>query len=213
MIVYQSINNDDCDIFLWKITESENELLESAQLCQHEEIEYLEISNKQRKLEWLCTRVLTNKYFGAKQRIEYNNDGKPFLTNKISIGISHSNNIVACIYSKNFNVAVDIEQKSERILSIAHKFLNTNELEQIQNKNSISLTTAYWCAKECLYKLNGTKGVNFAEQIEISHIIAGEQTSLIGKIETDRKIRQIPLNLFEFENMIIVWGKEKTPPQ
>lgn len=148
-----SIDNINCDtqIGVWK-KEEQLELLENVfELNASEKSEYNNITNESRKKEWLLVRILLTEMLMRKDFILYNTNKKPYLQNsKLNISISHSRNFIAIITSKNEFAGIDVEQISERVHKVKHKFLNNSELEWCHN---LEQQTTCWCAKESVFKL------------------------------------------------------------
>lgn len=136
---------------VWK-KEEELELLSLVYpLHSEEKNDFRKISNLSRQREWLTTRVLLTEMLQKRRIISYSTHGKPFIKeSKLNLSISHSKNFVALIISSQYYPGVDIEQVSERVAKVRHKFLC--ETEQVWC-TSLPLMTACWSAKEAVFKI------------------------------------------------------------
>jgi len=108
---------------LWKISEDEEYFSDSLSLST-QEIEQLSlINNKNRRLEWLCTRYLLKQLLNKDIRIHYDAHHKPYLdNNSFNISISHSKSLVGIYLNKEKYLGLDIEEISNKIDKISVKF-------------------------------------------------------------------------------------------
>ncbi len=153
---------------LWKIDETEEELLQKFSLAPLAEQDRLNaFKNINKRIERIAARLLIYDLLGKPVIIEYDDYGKPFIKgDERSISISHTTGMIAVQICPH-NAGIDIEKISERIAKIAHKFLNPTELNQIDLNNQLLHTYAHWCAKETVYKIYGKKRLDFKEHIYV----------------------------------------------
>lgn len=143
-------------ILIWKLTESENILLNILNLSMSE----LKIYNSlilKRKKEFLGIRCALMSIGIPVNKLFYNKRGKPILKNnkKHHVSFSHAYELIAIAVSNN-KIGIDIEYiRSEKILKIKKKILRQDEISFIQQKNEIDQLHIIWGIKESLYKLNG----------------------------------------------------------
>ena len=142
---------------------------------------YRSIKNSKRKTEWLTVRILMKQINGTYSVIKYNRTGNPFTNGKFHISITHSQNIVAIILSKNKNIGIDSEILSERILRTAHKFISEKELRQFSDRQKLKKIYLNWCGKETLFKIKGGGGIDFIKNLKIN----------IPKVQSSGKISGI----------------------
>lgn len=155
---------------LWKIEETAEELLGQLQLKEHELLYLDTLNNGKRNMHWLSTRVLLRRMMETDEYIDCRVDssGKPYLTNfPHYISLSHSYDYAAVMVSKNKAVGIDIELVKDKIERIARKFMRTEELEFIDEKDRIDHLYVCWCAKEAVYKLHGKKNISFLDHIKL----------------------------------------------
>jgi len=138
-----------------------------ALLDLHVYASVFEISEKREVEKKAALFVVREVLDDQNLEILYQENGKPYLSNKIKISISHSHDLLAVLFSSdNGEVGVDIEKVRDKVLKIKHKFLSESELQELENA-SPELYTLYWGAKEAIYKSAGVSGLLFAEQISI----------------------------------------------
>ena len=176
---------------LWFITESEEELSSLIGTnCP------TEIINYQKQLEWLAGRAL------MKTLVEFNGlsytgirkdqYGKPFL-NELphQISLSHSFPYVAGQIDPTHAVGVDVEQPKEKLLKIAHRIMNAEELEDAGT--NIIKHCIYWCAKETLYKIYGKRELSFSDHLNLKPFELEKSGSLKGTIRANSGEKTINL--------------------
>jgi len=193
---------------IWK-KEEPLELLESVYfLNKDEEIEYAKISNEARKKEWLTTRILLTELLEKRIQILYSEHRKPYIENHTSnISISHSRNFVAIIISAEYLIGIDVENISNRIEKVKHKFLNTEELEWCATLDQL---TACWSAKEAIFKIY-EKELDFRDMIiapfELNNFKGRFKASVIKK----GKEGVYSINYQLIENDILTYTLSKSP--
>lgn len=162
---------------VWNITETTEELIESFENKGFDASTLLVTKNQQRLKQWLVTRLLVYHFYDDVS-INYNENGKPHLSNGYHISISHSNHFVAVVINEKTDCGIDIEKISNKVERIKHKFLNLKDLE---NVTSLSDLTIFWGAKEALYKFYGNKEVIFIENLFIENF-SNSSNYFSGKI-------------------------------
>ncbi len=155
------------ELIIWRMDETLEEMMDLTE--HHYDHELAEISNPTRKKERITSRFLLETLVGRKVEIKYKESGKPICSG-INFSISHTKNFVAVIVGnesacENIEpVGVDIEYKNDRIFRVTEKFMHPEELKTLQEcteKQKFALLC--WCAKETVYKIFDTVGVDFAE--------------------------------------------------
>ena len=201
MPIYQ-INNisKTIKVGVWKIIETEEELLNTLTNIGFDKSTISQTKNKQRLKQWLATRILLNDFFDN-ATITYDDLGKPHLDNDWFISISHSNEFVAINLNKKSHCGIDIEKISKKVERIKHKFLNPTDLQKV---SSLEHLTLYWGAKEALYKYYGKKEVLFIENLFITKFLS-DKNNLIGAIELQDYSKEIPMEYEKIEDYILVY--------
>jgi len=197
--------SDIGDAYLWKVTETEEDLLSLRTLSQSEQSHLLSLKNPQKRLHWLAYRILLGEVLGNDFEINYLADGKPELVRpKKFLSVSHSKDFVAVFLSDTHAVGVDIEKISDRIQKVYPKFLNETE-QQSSNLSDSALLHLYWGAKEAVYKLFNQHRLLFIEQIHIYSINSEKQTA-IATVTTHSFQAKVPIIYREIEGYMLVCG-------
>ena len=171
-------------IALWYITENETQL--AAQVPN--EVCPKEIISDHKRLEWLSGRLLV-RHLAESAGLSYSGIrkdefGKPFLKeNNHHISLSHSYPYVAAQIHPKYSVGIDIEQPKDKLLKIAPRILDPEEL---QNAGvDVVKHCVYWCAKEALYKIYGKRGLLFTNHLHVNPFELSSNGELSGWIETN----------------------------
>lgn len=140
---------------LWRMDERPDELLA---LFPHLRQLPMPCTNEGRQREFLSVRALLSVMTGDDTLvIAHEPSGKPTLTGW-HISISHTKGFAALILSPSQPVAVDIEQRSDRVRRIASRFIRPDE-----PACSIERMLTLWSAKETLYKLHSEDNLQYFE--------------------------------------------------
>ena len=199
-VVFNKNIDENTVLAVWKIEETEEQLLSGLQLKQHELDFISSLNNGKRLLHWLSTRVLLRTMLNTSEYIDCQMDehGKPFLPNlDYHISLSHSYDYAAVIIGKNRKVGVDIELIKHKIKSIRHKFLSDIELAQKQIGDNINGLYVCWCAKEAIYKWNGRKGLEFKQDMHIKPFKLKSEGSLSALVDLPEGTRELIVNYFK----------------
>ena len=157
-------------IALWKIEESESQLLSMLQLDDSETKKLSRLSKGKRTLHWLATRVLLRYLLRTPDFIRCPSDsnGKPYLPDfPYEISLTHSYDYAGVMLSSQGACGIDLEIVKEKVNAVKKKFLKPQEIDFIEKENEIDHLYACWCAKEAVYKLQGNKGVSFLQNMTI----------------------------------------------
>ena len=199
-IVFNKKIDDQSVLAVWKIEETEEQLIANLQLKEHELAIIESLGNGKRMLHWLSTRVLLRTMLNTADYIDCQMDehGKPFLVNSaMHISLSHSYDYAAVIISDGKKVGVDIELIKHKIKTIKHKFLSDVELAQKQIGDNTNGLYVCWCAKEAIYKWHGKKGLEFKKHIHIKPFKLGEEGSLQALVELPNGTKELTVNYFK----------------
>ncbi len=206
-LILKKENASDCIIGVWEITEDLNELLSVHKLNKNDQKYLNNLTNQNRKLEWITTRILLKNLLSKNKKIISNENGKPFLSdNSYKISIAHSKKMVTLILSKKNDVAIDVENiLSGRVNKVVSKFLSEKEIKSINSQNKTSQLYIYWCAKEALYKIFNEKNLNLKKNIYIEPFNLKKEGSFVGNIISQELTDKFLLNYFFLSNYVIVW--------
>lgn len=132
---------------IWEIKETQQDILSlhpTLKTILKKELKYKSASRIKEKL---TTYALIYKMLGKEGiKIEHLITGKPIIPN-FNISISHTKNFVAVMISKYKNIAVDIQQITNKVDIVADKFIRQDEY--ISNTTDRLIA---WSIKETAYK-------------------------------------------------------------
>ena len=180
-IAFEESISPGLTFLLWKIEETEEELLDNLELDSAEYEDFNAQKVPAKRLEWLGARnalkVLLNEHG---QFFHYKDEfGKPHLRDSsIGVSISHARGFGGAVINLQGPVGLDIEWVRPQINRIAKKFTNLPEAHWA-NGDGTKLTQI-WAAKEALYKLHGRTQLAFAEQLLLH--INGQEVPKHGDI-------------------------------
>lgn len=205
-LVMKKYMHDDCLLGIWEISEDFSSLYNRLDLTTGETDTLNSFKNYNRKLEWLSVRVLLTHMTGPGIKIYYNSNKKPFLTDgSYHISISHSNKLTSIMISQRHRIGLDLEHVSNKISSLAGKFLTPEEEGAIDSRCRKYHVYLYWCAKEALYKICDKQNINFREDIIIDPFLPSAEGTITGKVHTDAIREDFTLKYFKYQEYAIVW--------
>ena len=158
----------DAKLLVWEIAKNIENLKEQLNLTESDNSKFNKIASDKRKLEFLGIRIALKTLLGKEVQIEYNEDGKPHLSDSsYQISVSHSNKWIAVMAHPTQKVGIDIECPTDKIQKLYKRFLSiTEQTELSSGKDNRQLLLA-WSAKEALFKIIGKEAIDFANQLRI----------------------------------------------
>ena len=202
-IVFNKNIDDQTILAVWKIQESEAELISGLQLKQHEHDFIATLNNGKRLLHWLSTRLLLRTLLNTTDYIDCRMDahGKPYLVNMdYEISLSHSFDYAAVMISGNRKVGVDIELMKEKIQLIKQKFLSAGELAQADLDTSTEGLYVSWCVKEAIYKWNGRKGLELKKDMFVKAFPLKEKGDLEAVVSLPEGNKNLSASYFKTDD-------------
>ena len=191
-------------IYIWKISESYNELFSEIDLNEKSQIKLNSMKSEMHQLGFLSVRKLLQKANYSDFDLNYDESGKPHLSNGKSISISHSHQMSAIIIS-NEPVGIDLEIQKEKVLKIASKFMDILHLEHLSHQNQIKKATVIWGIKETVFKIENQTGISFPD-----HIFESEFNLIDKNTQAELRFNNIQkkfnIHFEEIKNYILVWG-------
>lgn len=215
MPLYKTINfsrsvGTTTQILVWKITESLEQLSQEVELNPVNTIRFNGMKSEMHQRAFLSVRKLLMEKGYSDFDLEYDEFGKPHLKDGNHISISHSHQFSTIIIS-NQKAGIDIEMQREKILRIADKFVNNQELQRLKSLNNqdfIKKLTVKWGAKEAIFKIRNEKGISFKDHIQVNSFeIQDNKTTAILELENTKQ--QFLIYFEEIENFTLVYAFEK----
>lgn len=156
-----------------------------------------------RHIEKKGVQMLIENQFGKNQNLNYLTSGKPILehSNKY-ISISHSKKIIA-FASGPYNLGIDIEEISDRILRLQDRFLNNSEKKLFGNSKT-SLTLA-WTIKESLFKIADNRKLSFKNELNILKEIEKHKIYLCSITNKGKEVK-LKCRCIRFQNHFLTFN-------
>jgi phosphopantetheinyl transferase len=205
--IYKTITvSEDTKVYIWKVTESEEELAKNIVLTNHCETRMKGMKSEMHRRAFLSIRHLLKLANYEDKDLYYNEFGKPHLKDGKLISITHSHNFTAIIVSATRHVGIDIEKQRDKILRIAYKFTPIQEYSTLANSEAVvrKLTTV-WGAKESLYKIYAQPGLSFLNHINVKDFSLDDESTTAEILYEGRKSKY-DVSFFEIENFTCVYA-------
>jgi phosphopantetheine--protein transferase-like protein len=194
-------------ISLWKITESEEELLELSSVPSEELEELRLIGNGARRREKLAVRALINEVFDGKVYLGHHDNGRPFLQNSLTeISISHTAHYVAVLTHPSESVGIDIEKLNRDFSAVERRALSFEEKDYLSNKERPLHLAILWSAKEAVFKRMSRSDVEFSKQILVKRFNPrdeGELTVIFR--DKDGSEQEFEMEYQLFDDHVMAW--------
>ena len=194
------IRNENGFICIWKIEEG----LEFFENCVNQYVS-TEIKKKfgdeKRYLQKLVPHFLMIRYADG---VKFNNlERKPFC-DKGKVSISHCKNYVSIYFDLKNYVGIDIENKSDKVMKIRHKFMNETELNYSEKESIVSLFI--WSIKEALFKKYGGDTAFFINAFSVSPFNFQDKIFLAkAQVKTNNHVYAEKLFCEIFDEFILVY--------
>ncbi|MDO7581983.1 MAG: 4'-phosphopantetheinyl transferase superfamily protein [Flavobacteriaceae bacterium] len=153
-------------VILWKIEETEDELLKSLTLPLIEKEKLKKRKNLKHRLGFLGSRAGLISLEIDLDKVLFNANGAPFLNDHRYCSISHTDGYSAVAVSDN-KIGVDVEIYKDKITRIASKFVHPAEVFVNKSENYLKMLTRLWTVKESVYKAFGVPGIHFSKAIQV----------------------------------------------
>jgi len=190
---------------LWRIEDSEEIMDPSNELNYDDYQIFLSRRANHMKRQFLAARKLI-ALVDPDLRVTYKND-IPFLSDNRNISISHSEEMVAILISKESGIGVDVEKINKKVDSIKSKFLNQKEISYLSGDGETRNLTRAWTAKEAIYKALRKPGIIFSENILLEEFDS-EAKSGIGKFISLNQEKTFKLYFYDLDDYCLTISQE-----
>ena len=198
--------DNEAEIGVWQITETEEELKELSSTPSDEMEEISFIRSESLRKQRLAVRALLNTMFDDKVYLSHHDNGKPYIENNpINISITHTAKYVAVILHEEENVGIDIESLDRDFSVVEKKALSEDEIEDLEDEKRNEQLAIYWCAKEAIFKLLSRYNVDFAEQIEVERFRPRGEGELEATFTYKDEEEEFDLEYITFDRHVLVW--------
>ena len=215
MPLYKTIqHNSNTQILIWNITESFEQLNQEVQLNEKNQLRLNGMKSEMHQRAFLSIRKLLALAGYSDFDLYYDEFGKPHLIDKKYVSITHSHHFSAIILSPEA-VGIDIEMQRYKILKIAHKFVNDEELKRLQKMDTndyIKKLTVKWGAKEAIFKIRNEKGISFKDHIQVAPFELNEPQT-IADLNYNGTNQKFTIHFSELNtNFTLVYAFENNTP-
>ena len=198
--------DNEAEIAVWQITETEEELKELSSTPSDEMEEISFIRSESLRKQRLAVRALLNTMFDDKVYLSHHDNGKPYIENNpVNISITHTAKYVAVILHEEENVGIDIESLDRDFSVVEKKALSEDEIDDLEDEKRNEQLAIYWCAKEAIFKLLSRYNVDFAEQIEIERFRLRGEGELEATFSAKNEEEEFDLEYITFDRHVLVW--------
>jgi len=206
-LVNVEYQHDGSKIAVWKITETEETLMQCLSESANTLEELMSVAHPQRRLERLAVRALLKNVLNEEVHLSHYDNGRPFLQNiATNISISHTKHFAAIICNEEKKVGIDIERLSRNFSAVEQKALSDEEREYLSAEHRNLQLCVLWCAKEAIYKCVEEDGIDFARQIFIQKFIPRKKGKLIAVYTNDKgNETKFELRYKMMDNHLLVW--------
>ena len=202
--------NPTTKILIWKITETFDTLFSEVILKEKTLIRLQGMKSETHQRAFLSVRKLLQETGHKDVQLHYDEFGKPHLDNENHISITHSFDFSAIILSDK-NVGIDIEQRREKIIRIADKFVDDSEFAFLVKENLeeyVSKLTVIWGIKEAVFKIRNEKGISFKDHIFVAPFEMNDLKAEALLTFENLNIK-FDISFEEIENYTLVYAFEK----
>lgn len=200
--------DNKAEVSVWKITETEEELMRLSSVPTDEMEEISLIRNENMRKQRLAVRALLNEVFEDKVYLSHHDNGKPFLENCITnISITHTDRYVAIITHQEEDLGIDMESVDRDFSAVREKALSEDEKDDLDEDDRLNEQLAlYWCAKEAIFKRMSQSKVDFAGQIRVKRFNPKDEGELEATfIHKDGYEEEFELGYITFDRHVLVW--------
>ncbi len=199
------IPNESLICKLWKIAESDNIIDPNNELNSQDYAIFLKRKSSHMRKQFLASRKLI-ALVDPNLKVSYKDD-MPFLSDNRSISISHSEEMVAILISKQNGIGVDVQKINKKIDSIKSKFLNQKEISYLSGDGETRNLTRAWTAKEAIYKALRKPGIIFSENILLEEFNS-EAKSGFGKFISSNQDKTFKLYFYDLDDYCLTISQQ-----
>ena len=156
--------NDYTQLFVWKISETFDELFQSVALKDVSLARVESMKSESHQRGFLAVRRLLMEAGYSDFDLYYDEFGKPHLGNGKHITISHSHDFSVIVLSDN-NIGADLEILKEKTLKIASRYMDVSHLDNLSKEDQLIKATVVWGIKESVFKIKNEIGISFKDNI------------------------------------------------
>jgi len=201
MGLFRVIEDNNSQVAIWKVTESEQEL---------KELTGIDLSSSytfpRRRIERMVTRAILDR-LNHFEPVNYHPSGRPYYyEGSPCISISHTAKLVVIGFCQKMSIGVDVERTNRDFRIVADRYLTLDELQWINLDHQKSLALA-WCVKESVYKLPWNGGKCFTTDINIHKFNTIADSGSVKVDVIDQNVTyQLELKYLFFDDFCLSWA-------
>lgn len=201
--------NDYTKVFVWKITESFEELFHSVALKDISLARLESMKSESHQNGFLSVRRLLMEANYTDYDLYYDEFGKPHLDDGKHISISHSHAFSVITVSSE-TIGIDLEIRKEKTLKIAPRFMEISHLENLSQEEQIQKATVIWGIKESVFKIKSEIGISFKDDI-FEQDFALADKKCIAELRFNNTIEYFDIVFDFFEEYVFVCAFNSVP--
>lgn len=209
MPLYQILSvKHSSTIYIWKITESFEELHHSVILKERSKERVDGMKSESHQKGFLAVRRLLMEAGYTDHDLYYDAFGKPHLTDGKHISITHSFDF-SCLTIGDTNAGIDIELRRPLIMKIAERFTSEPFVFNCKQNTDefIRKLTVVWGIKETIFKIRNEAGISFKDHI-FSKPFEMEDKKTKATLLFNGLNCTFEVHFMEVENYTLVWAWE-----
>ncbi len=202
-LISRFFSTENIEVFVWKITESHQFLLETNPLKEVSKVRLQNMKSVEHQKGFLSVRCLLNEAGYSDFDLYYSEDGKPYLIDGKHITISHSHHFSAIAIS-DIPAGIDLELRRDLIKKIGPKFCKSEyDFLEINASDYIRQLTVIWGAKESVFKIENKGGISFKDHIFVQNFQMNQQKIKV-KLDFENETKFFDMNFYEIEDYTLV---------
>ena len=203
-LYYREKSNDNSELAIWELTESEPE---AARLAAALQAMPETIKSEKRRKEYAAVRALLHEIFGTGHSLEHYPNGRPYLSSGAAqISIAHTRRFVVVLTHPDKRVGVDIECLERDFSAVERRALSGREISFLSKEFRSLHLAIMWSAKEALYKCMSQEDIDFALQMRIEPFAPEESGTLCARfLHKDQSSTTHFLKYKTVDNHILVY--------
>ncbi|CAG5078488.1 4'-phosphopantetheinyl transferase family protein [Parvicella tangerina] len=186
----------DARIIVWKITESEKELIQLLNNPVHVDIAKSRKAESSRK-QYMASRIILEQE-SLDSELTKDINGKPTLKER-HVSITHDHNYVAVMISEQ-ECGIDLQHISPKVLRVKHKFFDPQD--DVLSKDELIGLTIAWCIKEAIYKIHGDPLIYFKEHMRL---LSFSQNRVHAKILHPDYLKDVTLEVQKIDELYLAY--------
>lgn len=194
-----------CQWGVWKTDETPEELLAMLPHAERYQEAVQSFKSEHRRVEWMAVRVLLYTLLGEDKTVAYYSGGKPYLADaSASLSISHTKGYVAVVLGPwGKEVGVDVEQYSERVRKVVHKYMREDEETAVFLGTDTWSLLLHWSAKETIFKCLNASEVDFRNHMRIMPFAIDKEGAFSAEEYRTPEKRRFTIRYFIFADFVL----------